>query len=133
MLSFILRRLGVMLLTMLCLSFVVFFFVNLEPNLRKLAIFQTEMRATDQDLENWLQRNGYRDNFFVRYARWIGVAPKQPSIDPETGQPAPRFRFCDDRSSRSSRASCRAISAARPRSGRRSPSGCRRRSGRPAC
>ena len=96
MLSFILRRLGVMLLTMLCLSFVVFFFVNLEPNLRKLAIFQTEMRATDQDLENWLQRNGYRDNFFVRYARWIGVAPKQPSIDPATGQPAPRFRYCDD-------------------------------------
>ena len=62
MLSFMLRRLGVMLLTMLCLSFVVFFFVNLDPNLRKLAIFQTEMRATDQDLENWLQRNGYRDN-----------------------------------------------------------------------
>ncbi len=96
MLSFILRRLGVMLLTMLCLSFVVFFFVNLEPNLRKLAIFQTEMRATDQDLENWLQRNGYRDNFFVRYARWIGVAAKEPIIDPKTNQPAPRFRFCDD-------------------------------------
>lgn len=96
MLSFFIRRLGVMLLTMLCLSFVVFFFVNLEPNLRKLAIFQTEQRATDQDLENWLQRNGYRDNFFVRYARWIGVAPKQPIIDPKTNQPAPRFRFCDD-------------------------------------
>src|SRR5262245_31169751 len=96
MLSFILRRIGVMLLTMLCLSFVVFFFVNLEPNLRKLAIFQTEMRATDQDLENWLQRNGYRDNFFVRYARWIGIAPKQPGIDPATGQPAPRFRYCND-------------------------------------
>ena len=73
MLSFILRRLGVMVLTMLCLSFVVFFFVNLEPNLRKLAIFQTEMRASDQDLENWLQRNGYRDNFFVRFGRWVGA------------------------------------------------------------
>lgn len=96
MLSFILRRLGVMLLTMLCLSFVVFFFVNLEPNLRKLAIFQTEMRATDQDLENWLQRNGYRDNFVVRYARWIGVAQKTPALDAKTGQPTPRFRYCDD-------------------------------------
>jgi peptide/nickel transport system permease protein len=96
MVPFILRRLGLMLLTMLCLSFVVFFFVNLEPNLRKLAIFQTEMRATDQDLENWLQRNGYRDNFFVRYARWIGAVPKEPIIDPATGQAAPRFRFCDD-------------------------------------
>jgi len=96
MLSFILRRLGVMLLTMLCLSFVVFFFVNLEPNLRKLAIFQTEMRASDQDLENWLQRNGYRDNFFVRFGRWVGVWPKQPVIDPTTGQAVPRFRFCSE-------------------------------------
>jgi peptide/nickel transport system permease protein len=94
MLSFILRRLGVILLTMLCLSFVVFFFVNLEPNLRKLAIFQTEMRASDQDLEKWLQRNGYRDNFFVRFGRWVGVWPKQPAIDPATGQPVSRFRFC---------------------------------------
>src|SRR5882724_6734589 len=94
MLSFILRRLGVMLLTMLCLSFVVFFFVNLEPNLRKLAIFQTEMRASDQDLENWLQHNGYRDNFFVRFGRWVGVWPKVPVIDPATGQAVARFRFC---------------------------------------
>lgn len=94
MLSFILRRLGVMLLTMLCLSFVVFFFVNLEPNLRKLAIFQTEMRASDQDLQSWLQRNGYRDNFFERFGRWLGVWPKQPVIDPATGAAVPRFRFC---------------------------------------
>ncbi|HUL06529.1 MAG TPA: ABC transporter permease [Candidatus Acidoferrum sp.] len=89
-----LRRLGVMLLTMLCLSFVVFFFVNLDPNLRKLAIFQTEMRASDQDLESWLHRNGYRDNFFERFGRWLGVWPKQPVIDPATGAAVPRFRFC---------------------------------------
>ncbi|HYB08449.1 MAG TPA: ABC transporter permease [Alphaproteobacteria bacterium] len=94
MFSLILRRLGVMLLTMLCLSFIVFFFVNLEPNLRKLAIFETEMRASDQDLENWLQHNGYRDNFFVRFGRWVGVWPKQPAIDPSTGEVVPRFRFC---------------------------------------
>ncbi|GAB5507537.1 MAG: ABC transporter permease [Rhizobiaceae bacterium] len=96
MIQFILRRLGVMALTMLCLSLVVFMFVNLEPNLRKLAIFQTEMRATDADLENWLQRNGYRDNFFLRYGRWIGVVPKQPVVNPETGEATPRFRFCDE-------------------------------------
>jgi len=96
MATFILRRLGVMLLTMLCLSFVVFVFVNLEPNLRKLAIFQTEMRASDQDLENWLTRNGYRDNLLLRYARWIGVAPKQPNIDPVTGQAVARFRYCNE-------------------------------------
>ncbi len=96
MLGFIARRLGVMALTMLCLSFIVFFFVNLEPNLTKLATFQTEMRATDAEKESWLQRNGYRDNFLVRYGRWIGLMPKQPVKDVTTGEPVPRFRFCDE-------------------------------------
>jgi peptide/nickel transport system permease protein len=96
LLKFIIRRLGVILLTMLCLSFVIFFFVNLDPNLRKLAIFQTEMRASDQDLEKWLQRNGYRDNFFLRFGRWVGVAPKHPVIDPNTGLVTSRSRFCDE-------------------------------------
>lgn len=96
MVSFLLRRLGVMILTMVCLSLVVFFFVNLEPNLKKLAIFQTESRATEQELDNWLERNGYRDNFFIRYGRWIGIAQKQPVRDPSTGQVVPRFRYCDE-------------------------------------
>jgi len=96
MIKFITRRLGVMTLTMFCLSLVVFFFVNLEPNLKKLAIFQTEMRASEQDLESWLTRNGYRDNFFVRYGRWIGVWPKEPVIDQATGNIVPRFRYCDE-------------------------------------
>lgn len=34
---FILRRFGVMILTALCLTFVVFFLTNLYPNLEKLA------------------------------------------------------------------------------------------------
>jgi peptide/nickel transport system permease protein len=46
MASFLLRRLGVMALTMLCLTLIVFYLVNLEPNLKKLAISQTEMHAT---------------------------------------------------------------------------------------
>jgi peptide/nickel transport system permease protein len=96
MLKFLARRLGVMALTMICLSLVVFFFVNLEPNLKRLAIFQTEMRASEQDLENWLVRNGYRDNFFVRYGRWIGVVQKEPVVDPNTGQIVPRFRYCNE-------------------------------------
>ena len=96
MLRFLIRRLGVMLLTMLCLSLVVFFFVNLDPNLRKLAIFQTEQRASDQDLENWLQRNGYRDNFALQFGRWVGVWPKEPVKDPTTGEMVPRFRYCHD-------------------------------------
>lgn len=96
MLAFILRRLGTMALTMLCLTFVVFFLINLEPNLKKLAISQTEMRTTAEDLERWLQRNGYRQNFFVRYGQWVGVVPKQPNIDPATGEAVPRFRFCSE-------------------------------------
>jgi peptide/nickel transport system permease protein len=96
MLRFLAKRIGAMALTMLCLSLIVFYFVNLEPNLKRLAIFQTEMRASQQDLENWLARNGYRDNFFLRYARWIGVAQKQPVFDPATKEAVPRFRYCDE-------------------------------------
>lgn len=96
MLKFLTRRFGVMALTMFCLSLVVFFFVNLEPNLKRLAILQTNQRASQQDLDKWLGRNGYRDNFFVRYGRWIGVVKQQPVVDSETGQIVPRFRFCDE-------------------------------------
>ena len=35
MLAFILRRLGTMVLTMFCLTMVVFFMINLEPNLKQ--------------------------------------------------------------------------------------------------
>lgn len=96
MLSFILRRLGTMVLTMLCLTLVVFFMVNLEPNLKKLAISQLDMRSTQEHLESWLQKNGYRENFFVRYGQWLGVVQKQPNIDPATGKAVPRFSFCSE-------------------------------------
>ncbi|MGE3363670.1 MAG: ABC transporter permease [Rhizobiaceae bacterium] len=98
MLSFILRRLGVIALTMLCLTLVVFFLINLDPNLKKLAITQTEMRATAEQQESWLERNGYRQNFFIRYGQWLGVWPKQPVIDPATGEAKPRFAFCNESS-----------------------------------
>lgn len=96
MLTFIARRLGAMVLTMLCLTMIVFFMVNLDPNLRKLSISQTNMRATDQQIESWLVRNGYRDNFFLRYGAWLGVYPKQPITNPETGETTSRFSFCDE-------------------------------------
>lgn len=94
MLTFILRRLGVMVLTMLCLTFVVFYLVNLEPNLRRLAISQLDMRASSQDLESWLDRNGYREPLVVRYGQWLGVVQKQPVIDPSTGEAVQRYNFC---------------------------------------
>ncbi|WP_420546723.1 ABC transporter permease [Curvivirga sp.] len=96
MFSFIAKRLGVMALTMVCLSMVVFFLVNLEPNLRKLSISQTNIRATDEHIEAWLQNNGYREPFFERFGVWLGVVPMQPKIDPKTGEIKSRFKFCDD-------------------------------------
>lgn len=95
MLAFVVRRLGTMALTMLCLTLVVFFMVNLEPNLRKLSISQLDMRSSDEHIESWLQRNGYRDNFFVRYGRWLGVVRKQPNVNAE-GEPVPRFSYCNE-------------------------------------
>jgi peptide/nickel transport system permease protein len=96
MLAFVFRRLGVMALTMVCLTMVVFYLVNLEPNLKKLAISQTEMRASAEHLESWLVRNGYREPFLERYAQWIGIWPKTPTIHPDTGAVVPRFRFCSE-------------------------------------
>lgn len=94
MLKLIVTRLGVMLLTMLCLSMAVFYLVNLDPNLRKLSISQTNMRATDVQIESWLEKNGYRDPFFSRYAQWLGAAPKQPNINADSGEAEPRFKYC---------------------------------------
>ena len=96
MLTFILRRLGTMVLTMLCLTLVVFFLITLDPNLKKLAISQTEMHTSAEQLEQWLVNHGYRENFFVRYGQWLGVIKKQPIINPETGQATQRFPFCND-------------------------------------
>ncbi len=95
MLAFIVRRLGTMVLTMLCLTLVVFFMVNLEPNLRKLSISQLDMRSSDEHIESWLQKNGYRDNFFIRYGRWLGVVQKQPNVNAQ-GEPVPRFSYCNE-------------------------------------
>lgn len=96
MLAFIFRRLGTMLLTMLCLTLIVFYMINLEPNLKKLAISQLDMRTPAEQLESWLEKNGYRQNFFVRYGQWLGVVQKQPAIDPATGNAVPRFRYCNE-------------------------------------
>ncbi|MEP1587160.1 MAG: ABC transporter permease [Tateyamaria sp.] len=72
---FILRRLGVMLLTALCLTFIVFFLTNLYPNLEKLAKNQGNFRMSDEAVASWLGDRGFTDNTFVKYGRWLGVAP----------------------------------------------------------
>jgi peptide/nickel transport system permease protein len=72
---FILRRVGVMILTALCLTFVVFFLTNLYPNLEKLAKTQGNARMTDAEVASWLDRNGYGGPMILRYGEWLGVVP----------------------------------------------------------
>lgn len=72
---FILRRLGVMLLTALCLTFVVFFLTNLYPNLEKLAKNQGNQRMTDEQVTSWLDNHGYLQPVPVKYGQWLGILP----------------------------------------------------------
>lgn len=72
---FILRRLGVMILTALCLTFVVFFLTNLYPNLEKLAKTQGNMRMSDEQVSTWLDNRGYTQPLPRKYAEWLGLAP----------------------------------------------------------
>ncbi|MFC3326100.1 ABC transporter permease [Mesorhizobium cantuariense] len=85
-----------MALTMVTLTIVVFYMVNLGPNLKKLALEQTNSRASVADVEKWLQTNGYREPFFKRYAEWIGIWPKDPTLDPKTGKSTLQFGFCHE-------------------------------------
>jgi len=94
MLTFILRRLGTMVITMVCLTMVVFYMVNLEPNLRKLSISQLDMRSSDEHIEQWLTKNGFRQNFFVRYGQWLGVVKRTPEMDP-AGKSLLRYKACE--------------------------------------
>ncbi len=71
MLIFILRRIGQMLATMLALTFIVFYMVNLPGNLEKLAKTEGNMRMTDQEVHGWLEKEGYMRPFFVRYGEWV--------------------------------------------------------------
>ena len=93
MVGYILKRVGVALLSVICLSFIVFLLVNIEPNLRKLAIGQVNIRASEASLEGWLERNGYREPVVERYAAWLGLAPKRP-ITNQDGRPTALARNC---------------------------------------
>ncbi len=74
-----------MLLTALCLTFIVFFLTNLDPNLEKLTKSEGNIRMTDVQVESWLEKNGYRQSIFKRYGEWLGVAPGWTRTDSETG------------------------------------------------
>lgn len=102
---FILRRTGVMLLTALCLTFVVFFLTNLYPNLEKLAKTQGNFRMSDEAVTSWLDKGGYLQPMPVKYGQWLGVLPGwtragedgvtgrciDGAVSAETAAAAPRF------------------------------------------
>ncbi len=75
MLLFLARRIGVMLVTALCLTFVVFYLTNLPAKLQTLALTQAGSRMSDAEVASWLDRNGYNQPMLVRYGEWLGVAP----------------------------------------------------------
>ena len=71
MLVFILRRIGAMLATMLALTFIVFYLVNLPGNLEKIAKTEGNMRMTDEQVASWLEKEGFNRPFLVRYGEWV--------------------------------------------------------------
>ena len=75
MLIFVLRRLGVMALTALVLTFVVFYLTNLQPNLEKLARSEGSVRMTEESVKVWLAENGFASPVVYRYGEWLGVMP----------------------------------------------------------
>ena len=74
MILFILKRLFVIALTLLCLSFIVFSLVTIEPNLKKLALNQANMRMEEEAVQSWLEKNGYKRPILVQYTEWLGNA-----------------------------------------------------------
>ncbi|NJM82571.1 MAG: ABC transporter permease [Tabrizicola sp.] len=75
MLMFVARRLGVMLLTALALTFIVFYLTNLPPNLEKLARSEGSVRMTDEAVATWIEQNGHGGSVIGRYSQWLGVLP----------------------------------------------------------
>lgn len=73
--KFILRRVGVMILTALCLTFIVFFLTNLYPNLEKLAKTQGNFRMSDEEVATYLNNRGYLQSMVTKYGQWLGVLP----------------------------------------------------------
>ena len=72
---FILRRLGVMILTAICLTFVVFWLTNLAPNLEKLAKTQGNARMSDEAVISYLENRGYAQPLPIKYGQWMGLLP----------------------------------------------------------
>ena len=86
MFRFLSRRLVTLLLSVLCITFAVFFLTNLAPNLEKLAKSEVGTRITDAEVESWLSKNGYGGPMILRYGEWLGVVPGWTYTDPASGK-----------------------------------------------
>lgn len=64
-----------MIITALCLTFIVFSLTNLYPNLEKLAKTQGNFRMSDEAVTSWLTKEGYMQPLPVKYGQWLGVLP----------------------------------------------------------
>ncbi|AUQ50174.1 putative binding-protein-dependent transport system inner membrane component [Phaeobacter inhibens] len=80
---FILRRVGIMILTALCLTFIVFILTNLYPNLEKLAKTEGNFRMSDEAVASWLEKGGYMQPMPVKYGQWLGVLPGWTKVTDE--------------------------------------------------
>jgi len=74
MLLFLFKRIIILFLTLICLSFTVFSLVTIEPNLKKLALNQANMRMEEDEVQSWLEKNGYKRPLLVQYGEWLGNA-----------------------------------------------------------
>ena len=81
MLKFVARRLGVMVLTALVLTFIVFFLTNLPPNLEKLARTEGSVRMSDEAVASWVVGNGHGGSVVGRYSEWLGIKPGWVNTD----------------------------------------------------
>ena len=72
---FIIRRAGLMVLTAICLTFVVFVMTNLPANLEKLAKTQGNFRMSDAEVASFLEDRGFNRPMTVKYGEWLGVVP----------------------------------------------------------
>jgi len=89
MLTFLARRFAVLVLSALCITFVIFYLTNLQPNLEKIAKSEAGSRISDTEVTSWLDKNGYGRPFLARYGEWLGVVPGWTGVT-EAGAPTGR-------------------------------------------
>ena len=89
MLAFLARRLFLLILSAICITFVIFYLTNLPPNLEKIAKSEAGSRISDAEVASWLDKNGYDRPFLMRYGEWLGVVPGWTNTN-EAGAPVGR-------------------------------------------